>query len=234
VKPLCVIPARAGSQRLKGKNLAHLLDRPMIAYTIEAARDSELFDEVFVATESEAIAAVARSHGATVPGLNPPELAADNRTTGEVAAHLHRKLAEEGRDYDVIYCLQPSSPLRTARHVAEAWHAFVAQDVNFLVSATVIDPHYFHWALTDEGGAWRFYFGTKFLKDRLELPDFYRPNGAIKIARAEQFIATGPFFHFFGEPLGTYRMAEEVSVHVATRTDLLLCEAILAEGERHE
>lgn len=222
--PLCVIPARAGSKRLARKNVAPLGGRPMLAYTIAAARDSGVFADVYVSTEDAEIAALARDHGATVPGLRPTELAGDTVTNVAVCLHLADQLAAEGSPHDAVVCLQPSSPLRGAAHVRGAWQAFADQDVDFLVSVAPIDPHCYHWAMEENEGNWRMVFGDRYLAVRQTLPPVWRPNGAIKIARLEALRATG---HFFGARLGAYPMPEEASVHVATATDLKLCEALL-------
>ena len=227
MRPLCVIPARAGSKRLPGKNIADLAGRPLIAYTIEAALKSGVFDHVYVSTESEEIAGIAARHGADIPYRRPSELSGDTVTNVAVGLHLHGHLSRRGRDYQAIYVLQPSSPLRTAGHIRGAWEAFAGGAFDFLVSTTPIDPHYFHWALEREGDRARMYFGKRFMSIRQDLPTFYRPNGAIKIARVEALAIQGDFF---GERLGVYEMPEEASPHVATKSDLMVCEAFLKSG----
>lgn len=224
MKPLCVIPARLGSQRLLRKNLAPLGGRPMLAWTIEAALASDIFDKVYVSTESEEIAAVARAAGAEVPWLRDQVLAGDTVTNVAVSLDWLDRLAAVGSHHDAIVCLQPSSPLRRGCHIAESWRHFVETGADFLVSVTEIDPHYFHWALTAEDDRYRLWFGDKFLKVRQELPMVHRPNGAIKIARASALRAENTFI---GKNLSGYPMPEEASVHVALEFDLRLCEALV-------
>jgi CMP-N,N'-diacetyllegionaminic acid synthase len=215
--PLCVIPARRGSKRLPEKNIAELGGRPMLAYTVDAALESELFDRVLVSTEDEWIAELAAELGAT-PHRRPGELAGDLVSATDVCL-------EALEDEDAVVCLQPSSPLRTAGDVRSAWHQFLAADADFLVSVTAIDPHYFHWALEPDGGAWhRMVFGKEYLVERPLLPTRYRPNGAIKIGLA------GPLRErrdFFGPRLAVYEMPEERSVHVALPFDLQVAELAL-------
>ncbi len=226
MRPLCVIPARAGSKRLPGKNTVALAGRPLLAYTIEAALQSGIFDRVCVSTESEEIAEAAERSGAEIPYRRPAELSGDTVTNVAVSLHLRDHLAALGAAYEIVYVLQPSSPLRSAAHVRDAWAVFSSGDFDFLVSTTVIDPHYFHWALTRDGAGARMFFGKRFMRIRQELPAVYRPNGAIKIARVAALRAQGDFF---GERLGVYEMPEEASVHVAIRADLVACEAYLEE-----
>lgn len=224
MKPLCVIPARAGSKRLPGKNILPLGGQPMLAWTIKAALESKVFETVYVSTESEEFAAIARDCGATVPCLRPQELAGDTVTNVAVSLHLHDYLSKDDKSFDAIVCLQPTSPLRTATHISGAWDSFVAEKRDFLVSVTPIDPHYFHWALSCESDSWRMFFREKFLKVRQELPEVCRPNGAIKISRVDSLRSNN---NFFGDNLGGYVMPEEASVHVATELDLRLCEVVL-------
>ena len=224
MRPLCVIPARRGSKRLADKNIAELDGRPLLAYTVEAALESELFADVFVSTEDELIARLAGELGA-VGHRRPDELAGDLVSATDVCLEvLERRLIEDG-GYDAVVCLQPSSPLRTAADVRDAWETFVSAGADFLVSVTPIDPHYFHWALEHDGEWWRMCFGERFLVERPLLPPVLRPNGAIKIGRS------GPLAErrdFFGPRLAAYEMPEERSVHVAEAFDLRLAESLLA------
>lgn len=85
---IAIIPARGGSKRLPGKNIKDLAGKPLIAWTIEAAIQSNIFDHVFVSTDSEEIANISREYGAEVPFLRPAELASDTATTNDVVTHL--------------------------------------------------------------------------------------------------------------------------------------------------
>lgn len=220
----CAVPARAGSKRLPGKNLADLCGRPLIAHTIEAALLTGLFEAVYVCTEDATIARAAEQAGARVPLLVPPTLAGDS-----VASHIPCQwvaaeiLGDAALDIALV-CLQPTSPLRTAADISAAVHRFDGGNADFLVSVTALDPHYFHWAVEVEGSYARMFFGDRFLKDRLELPQVYRPNGAIKVAHMAALKAYG---NFFGPGLTTMSMPEERSVHVASRMDLDFCEFLI-------
>jgi CMP-N,N'-diacetyllegionaminic acid synthase len=118
---VALVPARAGSQRVPGKNVAPLAGHPLIAYTIAAARESGLFDAVIVSTDSEAIADVARRYGAEVPRLRPVEMAGATSPDIEWVRH-----ALEGADWEVFSLLRPTSPFRTAATIRRAWDRFTA------------------------------------------------------------------------------------------------------------
>lgn len=112
-KVIAVIPARGGSRGLPGKNIRELCGKPLIAWSIETARASNYIDEVMVTTDSEQIAAVARTYGASVPFLRPAELASDTATSYAAVEHtLNFYSRQLQRDFDYIVLLEPTSPLR--------------------------------------------------------------------------------------------------------------------------
>lgn len=228
-KPLCVIPARAGSKRLTGKNIAPVAGKPLLAWTIEAAVQSGIFDTVYVSTEDDAIASVARQYGAIVPYQRPDVLAGDRVTNVTVSLHLLDYLNEGNTEYDTIVCLQPTSPLRSGVHIRDAWREFVASQSDYLLSVASIDPHYFHWALERRDGAWAPFFGDKFLTVRQDLPQVFRPNGAIKIAKAAALRVDETFL---GRDMTVYEMPEDASIHIANKADQLVADALLRADQR--
>lgn len=235
------IPARGGSKRLPRKNVREMAGKPMIAYTIQTVLETDRFGEVYVATDDEEIAAVAREYGATVPTLLPDELCGDLVPSYEPCLALGEHLTETGAletEPDTLLCLQPTSPLRTSSDMTNGLTRFENGDFRFLMSVTHIDPHYFHWALQPSGGAtnaenedrrdehWEMYFGEEYLRERPELPDVYRPNGSVKIADIDALRETSSFF---GEKLGTVETPPERSIHVGTAFEFTVCERLLAE-----
>jgi len=198
----------------------------MLAYTIEAAIGSGIFDAVYVSTEDSDIARIAESAGA-VAHPRPEELAGDLVSATDVCIELQQALHNHGASHDAIICLQPSSPLRDANDIRAAWEQFSASSADYLVSVTPVDPHYFHWAVHDSPQGWEMYFGDKFMLERPLLPPVFRPNGAIKIGK------TGPLTktrNFFGKPLATYEMPESRSIHVAEQFDLDVTEHLMRKS----
>lgn len=225
---LFAIPARGGSKRLPRKNLIIIDEKPMLAYTVEAALSTGLSDSVYVCTEDEEIANVAELYGARVFKI-PKSMAGDEVSSTVPCLALYDKLVGDGLDIDYIFNFQPTSPLRTGDDIRNAFEILIESGADFLVSVTPIDPHYFHWALVENHEGWRMYFGREFMKERTTLPPVFRPNGAIKLGKASRVKETGGFF---GHPLNVYRMPEERCVHVATRFDLACVRAMLANS-RH-
>ena len=117
---VALIPARAGSKRVPQKNIRRLGDHPLIAYTIAAARESGVFRDVLVSTDSEEFAKIARHYGAEVPFLRPRVMAGDTSRDIEWVEHTLRELEQVGRRYGCFSLLRPTSPLRTAETIRRA------------------------------------------------------------------------------------------------------------------
>ena len=196
----------------------------MLVWTIEAAIASELAPRVHVCTEDAEIARVAAEHGAEVYRI-PPEMAGDEVSSTVPCLALHDELVRAGGSIEFIFNLQPTSPLRGAADLRGAYQRLLEAKADFLVSVTPIDPHYFHWAVVEKEGGYEMYFGKQFLLERPRLPPVWRPNGAIKLARAARLKETG---NYFGKPLAAFPMPEERSIHVATAFDLTCAGAMLA------
>lgn len=125
---LGLIPARGGSKRLPGKNLRLLGGLPLIAWTIQAARDSGCLTEILVSTDDEAIADVARTHGAHVPWLRPADLADDVAGSADMAIHAIDAYQAEHGAIDGLMLLQPTSPFRAPDAIARAIDLFSQAD----------------------------------------------------------------------------------------------------------
>lgn len=124
---VALIPARGGSKRVPDKNIRPLAGHPVIAYTIAAALDSEIFTEVIVSTDSEHYAGVAKHYGAQVPFLRPKELSGDQSPDIEWLSYTLGRLQDAGRSYDCFSILRPTSPFRLPKTIQRAWHEFSTQ-----------------------------------------------------------------------------------------------------------
>jgi N-acylneuraminate cytidylyltransferase len=124
---VCLIPARAGSKRVSGKNVRRLGAHPLLAYTIAAALESDVFESVIVSTDVQEIADAARHYGAEVPFLRPAALASDTSPDVEWLDHALRELATKGRTWDCFSLLRPTSPFRGAQTIRRAWDLFRAE-----------------------------------------------------------------------------------------------------------
>jgi N-acylneuraminate cytidylyltransferase len=124
---VALIPARAGSKRVRDKNVRPLAGHPLIAYTIAAARQSGIFTDVIVSTDVERYADVALHYGAEVPFLRAAQLSGDTSPDIEWVEYTLRRLRENGRVYDCFSILRPTSPFRTPETIRRAWKAFSAE-----------------------------------------------------------------------------------------------------------
>src|SRR5690606_9783461 len=119
---LCIIPARGGSKRIPRKNIKDFLGKPVIAYSIEAALRSSLFDTVMVSTDDEEIAATAKDFGAEVPFLRSAATANDHATTSDVLLEVMQQYNRSGREFANICCLYATAPLVRSEDLIRGYH----------------------------------------------------------------------------------------------------------------
>ena len=132
---LAFIPARGGSVGIPGKNIKDFCGKPLIAYTIEVAKESGIFDRIVVSTDSEEIAEVSKKYGAEVPYLRPAELATATANVSEAAMHMLNYLRDkEGYEPDLMYLLQTTSPLRDVGDIQKSLAIFEKEKAPALVS----------------------------------------------------------------------------------------------------
>lgn len=132
---ICIIPARGGSKRIPRKNVRDFLGKPILAYSIEAALGSGLFDEVMVSTDDGEIAGIARSSGASVPFMRSADTAGDMSTTADVLLEVLGRYAESGRSFDVVCCVYATAPFVTPGRIREAF-GLLGEGIASVVSAT--------------------------------------------------------------------------------------------------
>ena len=128
MKRLAIIPARGGSKRIPRKNIKDFLGKPIIAYSIEAALNSGVFDEVMVSTDDEEIATVARQFGAEVPFMRSSKNADDFATTADVIIEVVQEYKNIGRAFDALCCIYPTAPFVTAERLKEGGVLLEKQD----------------------------------------------------------------------------------------------------------
>jgi len=214
---LAIIPARGGSKGVKRKNIRDLNGRPLIAYTIDAAKTSSAVDRVVVSTDDQEIADVAAAAGAEVPFIRPAELAKDDTPTEPVLIHALTELDEE---FDQFVLLQPTSPLRTAKHVTEAVEKYISSDATSLLS--VHQSKNYRWQYTDEGATQINYGGDR--SRRQEKQPEFTENGAIYISEVDVYLQTE---NLMGGKTELYEISERSAVDIDTPFDLWLAEKIL-------
>jgi CMP-N,N'-diacetyllegionaminic acid synthase len=190
MKVMAFIPARGGSKGIPRKNLIPLAGKPLIQYTIEAARKSRHQLDLFISSDDLEIIGCCRSLGVAVEYQRPPELARDETPMADTIVHALEWLRQKKKPWpQAILLLQPTSPLRSASDIDQALDLFMAADANSLISVhrMVVHPYL---CLEVEGDGWRFLARPfRRMTRRQEYEDkFYTINGAIFIVKTEFFM----------------------------------------------
>ena len=227
---LGLIVARAGSKGIVGKNLRPLGGRPLISHTFQAAGESKILDRIILSTDSPEIAEVGRNTGIEVPFMRPKELAGDAAPTLAVIRHALDWLArEEGYRPDIVVLLQPTSPLRQARHIDEALGLLASGDADSVISVAPVPAHFnADWQFVVEDGMIRTFTGeplAAIVPRRQELGETFSRNGAIYAFRRASLEKHG---NFYGERCAAYVMTPEDSVNIDGPEDLEAAERMLA------
>lgn len=216
---LGIITARGGSKGIPGKNIKLLAGKPLIAYTIEAAKKSELLDRIILTTDDEKISKIAWGYGCEVPFMRPAELAQDDTPTLPVLVHALRWLEmNEGYKPDAIMILQPTSPLRQHFHIQEAVDLFLKSGADSVVGVTET-PHHFnpHRAMVvDENGRLKLFNGNpvrKRIVPRQALPNSYWNNASIYLCKTN-FIFDESEPNLFGDRVLPYFMDAKYAIDV--------------------
>jgi CMP-N-acetylneuraminic acid synthetase len=222
---LAVIPARAGSKGLPGKNARPLGGKPMLAWTIEAARGSRALTRAWVSTDDEALAELARAHGGEAPFLRPAELATDTASIFDVLKHAVSEYERrEKRAVDVVVLLQPTSPLRGPGPIDEAVRLVLGGADS--AQTVALDQTHPRHRFTIEGGRLQPLFPDADAHSRRQDgAAIYRPNGAVYAAKTSVLRETGGLR---GRDHRAVVMDFESSVDVDTIWDFRLAELILA------
>lgn len=150
---LCVITARGGSKRIPRKNIKDFCGKPIMAYSIEAALESHLFDEVMVSTDDDEIAEVAREYGAAVPFMRSAATSDDFATSADVLAEVLAEYRARDRGFGLLCCLYPTAPFVTSEELGRAAAMFEDPACDSIVAVTEFDFPPQRAFLLGEGGA---------------------------------------------------------------------------------
>jgi CMP-N,N'-diacetyllegionaminic acid synthase len=223
-KILAIIPARSGSKGLKNKNIKKINGKPMINYTVEAALKSEIFSNVIVSTDSQEYAEIAKKDGAEVPFVRPKKISTDEATTTDVILHAISEMEKRNGRYDYFMLLQPTSPLRTAKNIKQAYSLLKEKNANAVVSVCETE-HNPLWSNTlDESLSLDNFINKRQDKRRQELPTYYRLNGAIYLAKVSYYMKHNNFY--FNRSCA-YIMNKRESIDVDDMIDFRLAEILM-------
>lgn len=230
LRVLGIITARGGSKSIPRKNIKELAGKPLIAYTIEAARASKLLTRCIVSTDDEEIAAISKQYSGEVPFLRPAEISGDKSTSIEAVQHALNWLKENAsEEYDAVLILQPTSPLRTTEDIDGCIQKMIdtgADSVMGMVELTDFAPKKLKRVendiilplFEDEGGQSAM---------RQDLGRVYKRNAALYLTRVSWIWQN----NLFGNVSRPFVMPEERSVDINKPIDFDLAEFWLTSGK---
>ncbi len=228
---IAMIPARSGSKGVPGKNLRHIGGRSLLARAIECARETGLFERIFVSTDSPDYAREAASLGIETPWLRPAELAGDKALIADAIRHTLEKFARRGEIFETLCLLEPSSPLRTADIVRQTVAAAEAKgwDAAFTVSKTPLQYHALKQFKLDADG------GASFVMERASpnvnrqslAPTFIRNGLAYAVASAA-FLASNSIHGTRARAI----LVDAAAISIDNTDDLEEAEQLIASREK--
>jgi len=224
---LALIPARGGSKGIKNKNIIDLCGKPLIAYSIDAAKGSRYIDEIFVSTDSSKIANVSEKYGVKVPFLRPDYLATDESRTIDAVLHTITSLKKAGKSFDVLVLLQPTQPLRSAEDIDSAIELFFDSNNIGVVSISPVDDNPILIRTIADDGKLKKILNVSSTCRRQDMPVFYRVNGCIYINLIDELSENTSF----NDNEIPYLMTSEHSVDIDELKDLALAEYYLKKTE---
>jgi N-acylneuraminate cytidylyltransferase len=229
---LAVIPARGGSKGLPGKNIRPLAGLPLIVHSIMYSKLCPAIDRCVVSTDSEEIAAVARAHSAEVPFLRPAELARDETPSIFVLQHaLHEMEDREGRRFESVLLLQPTSPARLPEDVSRAISMLEQHPRSVGVVAVSVPEFNPRYVCVEErnGCLFQAFDQDKVYTRRQDVPPVYRINGLLYLWRRD-YVMQASKEQLFDGPHRMLLIPRERALDIDDLYDFQLAEILVREG----
>ena len=198
---LAVIPARGGSKRIPRKNIRDFCGKPMIAWSIAAARESGLFDQIIVSTDDDEIAEVAQSQGAVTPFRRPQELANDTAGTTEVIAHATQWALDQSWPLEAVCCLYATAPFIQARDLQAGLRLLRSGDWAYCFTATEYASPIFRAFKQHPHGGVEMFFPEYFSKRSQDLPKALHDAGQFYWGMPDAWLSCKRVFDRYSIPL---------------------------------
>jgi len=228
---IAIIPARGGSKGLPGKNIKELNGKPLIAYAIEAALNSNSIERVIVTTDSEQIADVAKKYGAEVPFIRPDYLSSDTASAIDVYLHATEYIMNElGNNIEKFMVLLPTAPMRTSKHIDDAVTFFNKKNASTLISVKEAEtPITWYMNKDNKERISNAGFGVgNAVTNRQDNSKYYIPNGAIYILDYD--LLNTKRTYYCDNTVG-FEMSAEDSVDIDTLIEFKFAEMLIKEKE---
>jgi len=228
MKSLAIIPARSGSKGLKDKNIKPFVGKPLLAYTILAAKESQCFDEIMVSTDSGKYAAIAKEYGASVPFLRSARTSSDEASSWDMVDEVLGGYSSLDRRFDCFCLLQPTSPLRNREHIKSAFDEMRLKQAKAIVGVTEADHSLtLYNTLPADNSMSSFVNQEDGLRRRQDYKEIYfRINGAI-------YLIDVPFFqeshNIYRDGCYAFEMDRLSSIDIDDKIDFALAELVYKE-----
>lgn len=230
MKNLAVIPARSGSKGIRDKNIKLLNGKPLMAYSIEAAIASQMFETVHVSTDSERYAEVAQEYGAEVPFLRSAEMSSDTASSWDAVLEVLENYKRRGKRFDTVMLLQPTSPLRSSGDIVGAYEVMWERRAAAVVSVCEAE-HPPQWYNTlPEDGCMDGFVRADSRRVRQTLEKYYQLNGAIYTVSVLALQEWGTIM--YGTESYAYVMPKTRSIDIDEPMDFLIAETLLRHREQ--
>lgn len=186
-KSIAIITARGGSKRIPKKNIKEFCGKPIIAYSIEAALESGVFDEVMVSTDSEEIADIARKYGANVPFMRSEKTSDDYATTADVLMEVLSEYEKRGESFDYMSCIYPTAPFVSGEKLSKALNDLKAQKA-IMAMPVVAFSYPPQRGYIIEGDIMNMKWKENFSKRSQDLDKMYHDAGQFYVFQVQEFI----------------------------------------------
>ncbi len=189
---ICIIPARGGSKRIPRKNIKPFMGKPMMAYSIEAAIESECFDRIIVSTDDEEMAQVAISLGADVPFIRPASLSGDHTATVPVIKHALEFIIESGDEVEIACCIYATAPFIKASDLKNGFEKLKQSKSEYCLSVTSF-PYPIQRSLrVNEAGSIEMLYPENYLVRSQDLEEAYHDAGQFYYGRCQAWLSEKP------------------------------------------
>ena len=228
---LAIIAARKGSKRLSGKNMLDLNGKPLIAWTIEQTLKSKYIDKIVISTDDENIINLSKDYKrVNAPFIRPKELSSDKASSLDVVLHALSFYRANGKNFDYVMLLQPTSPLRKSKDIDNSIEE-LSDKIKSVVSVCETN-HSPLWSNKLPINKSMKNFLSKNIKNMRsqDLPKYYRLNGAVYVSEVEYLVKEKGFL---GDQTKAYIMPIERSIDIDTKIDLELCKILLNENSKN-
>jgi N-acylneuraminate cytidylyltransferase len=198
---IAIIPARGGSKRIPRKNIKEFCGKPMIAWSIEAAKASGLFDHIIVSTDDEDIAEVAKQWGADVPFMRPEALSNDHAGTTPVIAHATQWALDQGMDVEAVCCIYATAPFVQVEDIKQGWQALTTGDWDYAFTVTDFAAPIFRAFKQSTGGGIEMFFPEYFTTRSQDLPLAFHDAGQFYWGRPTAWLEGKRIFDQRSKPI---------------------------------